>query len=165
MAVYTEVGDDDLEGFVAEYDLGQLLSCKGIAEGVENTNYLIHTSAGSYILTLYEKRVAEADLPFFLGLMEHLAGKGIPCPTPVHGKDGKALRRLCDRPAVIVTFLDGMWPRRIRNEHCAGLGAALAKLHVAGQDFTISRRNALTVDSWRPLLEASAPRAGGKSVV
>ena len=105
-----------------EYDLGSVLSCKGIAEGVENTNYLIHTSTGSYILTLYEKRVAEADLPFFLGLMEHLAGKDIPCPTPVHGKDGTALRRLCGRPAAIITFLDGMWPRRIRTEHCAGVG-------------------------------------------
>ncbi|MCK5274084.1 MAG: phosphotransferase, partial [Alphaproteobacteria bacterium] len=126
MAVYTEVGDEELEAFVAEYDLGPVLSCKGIAEGVENTNYLIHTSTGSYILTLYEKRVAEADLPFFLGLMEHLAGKGIPCPTPVHGKDGKSLRRLCGRPAAIITFLDGMWPRRIRTEHCAGVGKALA---------------------------------------
>ncbi len=160
MAVYTEVGDEELEAFVAEYDLGTVLSCKGIAEGVENTNYLIHTSVGSYILTLYEKRVAAADLPFFLGLMEHLAGKGIPCPTPVHGRDGQALRRLCGRPAAIVTFLDGMWPRRIRTEHCAGVGAALARLHVAGQDFAISRRNALTVDSWRPLLAASAARAG-----
>jgi homoserine kinase type II len=159
MAVYTEVGDEELEAFVAEYDLGPVLSCKGIAEGVENTNYLIHTSTGSYILTLYEKRVAEADLPFFLGLMEHLAGKGIPCPTPVHGKDGKALRRLCGRPAAIITFLDGMWPRRIRTEHCAGVGKALARLHMAGQDFAISRPNALTVDSWRPLLAASAPRA------
>jgi len=159
MAVYTEVGDEELEAFVAEYDLGPVLSCKGIAEGVENTNYLIHTPAGNFILTLYEKRVAAADLPFFLGLMEHLADRGIPCPTPVHGKDGKALRRLCGRPAAIVTFLDGMWPRRIRIEHCAGVGEALAQLHVAGQGFAISRPNALTVDSWRSLLEASAPRA------
>ena len=160
MAVYTEVGDEELEAFVAEYDLGPVLSCKGIAEGVENTNYLIHTSTDSYILTLYEKRVAEADLPFFLGLMEHLADKGIPCPTPVHGKDGKALRQLCGRPAAIITFLDGMWPRRIRTEHCAGVGRALARLHMAGQDFAMSRPNGLTVDSWRPLLEASVPHAG-----
>lgn len=159
MAVYTEVGDEELEAFIAEYDLGAILSCKGIAEGVENTNYLIQTETGSYILTLYEKRVAEADLPFFLGLIEHLASKNIPCPTPVHGKDGKALRRLCGRPAAIVTFLDGMWPRRIRTEHCAEVGAALARLHLAGQDFAMHRRNALTVDSWRPLLEASTPRA------
>ena len=160
MAVYTEVGDDDLEAFVADYDIGPALSCKGIAEGVENTNYLIQTRERSYILTLYEKRVAEKDLPFFLGLMEHLAGKGIPCPTPVHGRDGKALRRLCGRPAVIVTFLEGMWPRRIRPEHCTELGRAVAELHVASQDFSLTRRNALSVDSWRPLLDASARRAG-----
>ena len=160
MAVYTEVGDEDLERFVAEYDLGAVLSCKGIAEGVENTNYLLHTATGNYILTLYEKRVAEADLPFFLGLMEHLARKNIPCPTPVHGRDGKALRNLCGRPAAIITFLDGMWPRRVRIEHCSGVGAALAGLHVAGQDFPMTRPNALTVANWRPLLEASTPRAG-----
>ena len=160
MAVYTEVGDEDLERFVGEYDLGPVLSCKGIAEGVENTNYLIQTGRGSFILTLYEKRVAEEDLPFFLGLMEHLAGKAIPCPTPVHGRDGKALRRLCGRPAVIVTFLKGMWPRRIRTPHCTEVGRALAALHVASQDFAMTRRNALSVDSWRPLLEASAQRAG-----
>ncbi len=160
MAVYTEVGDEDLERFVGEYDLGPVLSCKGIAEGVENTNYLIQTGSGSFILTLYEKRVAEEDLPFFLGLMEHLAGKAIPCPTPVHGRDGTALRRLCGRPAVIVTFLKGMWPRRIRTQHCSEVGRALAALHIASQDFAMTRRNALSVDSWRPLLEASAQRAG-----
>ncbi len=159
MAVYTEVGDEDLARFAEQYDLGAVLSCKGIAEGVENTNYLIQTDRGSFILTLYEKRVAEADLPFFLGLMEHLAGKGIPCPTPVRGRDGRALRRLCGRPAVIVTFLAGMWPRRIRTQHCNEVGRALAALHVASQDFEMTRRNALSVDSWRPLLDASAPRA------
>lgn len=159
MAVYTEVGDEELEGFVAEYDLGPVLSCKGIAEGVENTNYLIQTGSGNFILTLYEKRVAEEDLPFFLGLMEHLAGKDIPCPTPVHGRDGKSLRRLCGRPAVIVTFLEGMWPRRIRTRHCTELGRALAALHVASQDFALTRRNALSVDGLRPLLDGSAERA------
>lgn len=159
MAVYTEVGDDELQAFVEGYDIGAILSCKGIAEGVENSNYLIQTERGSFILTLYERRVAEADLPFFLGLMEHLAAKGIPCPTPVHGRDGRALRRLCGRPAAIVTFLDGMWPRRVRPEHCRAVGEALARLHLAGQDFPMDRKNALAVDNWRPLLDASAPRA------
>ena len=159
MAVYTEVSDEDLEAFVGEYDIGAALSCKGIAEGVENTNYLLHTQNGGYILTLYEKRVAKADLPFFLGLMEHLAERGIPCPTPVRGRDGEALRKLCGRPAAIITFLDGMWPRRTRPDHCAALGAALARMHVAGSDFAMSRRNDLSVAGWRPLLEASAPRA------
>src|SRR5277367_995022 len=112
MAVYTEVSDDELRAFIAAYDLGAVLSCKGIAEGVENSNFLIVTERGTFILTLYEKRVREMDLPFFLGLMEHLAGKGIACPLPVRTREGATLRRLSGRPAAIVTFLTGMWPRR-----------------------------------------------------
>ena len=119
MAVYTEVGDEELVAFAAEYDIGEVLSCKGIAEGIENSNFALATTDGNFILTLYEKRVNADDLPFFLGLMDHLAEAGIPCPTPVHGRDGKALRRLCGRPAAIVTFLSGMWPRRITPEHSA----------------------------------------------
>ena len=92
MAVYTEVSDDELVAFVAEYDIGEVMSCKGIAEGVENTNYLLQTDRGFYILTLYEKRVNPAELPFFIGLMEHLAERGLACPTPIHGLDGQALR-------------------------------------------------------------------------
>jgi len=159
MAVYTDVDDEELESFIADYEIGAILSCKGIAEGVENSNYLLQTERGRFILTLYEKRVAEQDLPFFLGLMEHLAAKGIPCPTPVHDRSGRALRRLCGRPAALISFLDGMWPRRVRPEHCKGVGEALARMHLAGQDFPMSRKNALSVDGWRPLLDASAPRA------
>lgn len=159
MAVYTEVSDEEVAAFVAQYDLGAVLSCKGIAEGVENSNFLIVTERGPYILTLYEKRVDPADLPFFLGLMEHLARKGVECPLPVAGRDGVALRTLCGRPAVIVTFLAGLWPRRVQPEHCGPLGGALAKLHLAGADFGLRRRNALSVDGWRPLFEASRDRA------
>src|ERR1700756_4685517 len=131
MAVYTEIADDELRGFIALYDIGDVLACKGIAEGVENSNFLLTTARGNFILTLYEKRVAPKDLPFFIALMEHLAGQGVACPTPVRARDGQALRELCGRPAAIVTFLAGMWPRRIRPHHCAGLGAALAGLHRA----------------------------------
>jgi len=152
MAVYTEVSDEDLETFVAAYDIGNLLSCKGIAEGVENSNYLLQTEKGQFILTLYEKRVALKDLPFFLNLMEHLAANAIPCPTPLHGRDGVALRELCGRPAAIITFLDGMWPRKVLPSHCSGLGTALAQLHVAGASFPMSRANSLSVNDWRPLL-------------
>lgn len=159
MAVYTEVSDEDLEGFVAAYDIGRVVSCKGIAEGVENTNYLLQTETGNFILTLYEKRVDRRDLPFFIALMDHLAAKGLACPTPVHGRDGIALRELCGRPACIVTFLKGMWPRRIALQHCGPLGAAMAEMHLAGADFPMARRNSLSVDSWRPLLAASADRA------
>ena len=122
MAVYTEVTDEELTAFVAEYDIGEVNSCKGIAEGIENSNYLLSTEAGSYILTLYEKRVNPGDLPFFLGLMEHLAAKGVPCPIPLKGRDGAALRTLCGRPAAIITFLQGMWVKRPTPEHCARLG-------------------------------------------
>jgi homoserine kinase type II len=159
MAVYTEVPDEELCRFVADYDIGDVVAAKGIAEGVENSNYLLQTFGGTYILTLYEKRVARADLPFFLGLMDHLAAKGFPCPTPIHGRDGRALRELCGRPAAIVTFLQGLWPRRIESWHCAALGEALARMHQAGAGFAMTRANALSVDDWRALFEKSAPRA------
>ena len=146
MAVYPEVTDEELNAFIAQYDLGAVLSCKGIAEGVENSNFLLVTERGPYILTLYEKRTRREDLPFFLGLMEHLADKGIACPLPVQGTDGQALRELCGRPAAIVTFLAGMWPRRITPHHCAELGTALARLHLAVADFRMERRNALSLD-------------------
>ena len=159
MAVYTDVPDDELRTFLADYALGEVISCKGIAEGVENSNFLLRTERGSYILTLYERRVAPADLPFFLDLMDHLAGRGIACPTPIHAKDGAALRHLCGRPAAIVTFLDGMWPRRIQPFHCAALGRALAALHQAGLDFAGRRVNALSVAGWRLLYESCRARA------
>ena len=159
MAVYTDVGDEELVAFVAAYDLGAVMSCKGIAEGVENTNYLLQTTKGSYILTLYEKRVEVGDLPYFLGFMEHLAAQGVACPTPLHGRDGAALRVLCGRPAAVVTFLEGMWPRRIQTHHCAEVGTALARLHLAGADFPLHRKNALSVADWRALYDSCAARA------
>src|SRR5512145_2993129 len=135
MAVYTEVSDEDLARFIAGYDVGALLSYKGIAEGVENTNYLLHTEKGPYFLTLYEKRVTPSDLPFFLGLMEHLAHAGLTCPTPVHDADGRTLRTLAGRPAALVTFLEGVWIRRPQPRHCLEVGKALAAMHLAGRGF------------------------------
>lgn len=157
MAVYTEVSDEALREFLADYDLGALLAFRGIAEGVENSNYALRTGAGDFILTLYEKRVDPADLPYFLGLMDHLATRGLPCPTPVHGRDGRALRHLAGRPAAICTFLPGVWPRRVRTEHCAPLGQALARLHAAGEGFALRRANALGPTGWAPLLERCRP--------
>ncbi len=158
MAVYTDVSADDLARFLADYDIGELLSYKGIAEGVENSNFLVHTSTGNFILTLYEKRVAEGDLPFFIGLMGHLAARGLNCPQPVKNKSGGALGRIAGRPAAIVTFLDGLWIRRPNAGHCAAVGEALARLHLAGADFTMKRPNALSVESWRPLFEHAGSR-------
>lgn len=160
MAVYTDVSPEELEAFLATYDIGRLRAFKGIAEGVENSNYLLQTEAGSFILTLYEKRVNPADLPFFVGLMEHLATRGIDCPQPVRNRDGVALGRLAGRPALIATFLVGTSVRRPGVAHCAALGAALAGLHKAGADFTaFHRANALSVAGWRPLFEQAGERA------
>ena len=155
MAVYTEVSDSELEAFLAEYDIGEAESFKGIAEGVENTNYVLTTGKGQYMVTLYEKRVDPKDLPFFLGLMDHLAERGINCPRPIHGRDGNALRRLAGKPAAITSFLQGMWPRRTTVKHCGPVGEALAGLHLAGRDFAIRRPNALSVAGWRPLYDGS----------
>jgi len=159
MAVYTEVPDNDLEAFVARYDIGGVLSCKGIAEGVENSNFLLQSERGSYILTLYEKRVKPADLPFFLGLIEHLAARGIACPTPIKARDGMALGQLCGRPAAIVSFLDGISVRRPTVRHCQLVGEALARMHFAGGDYAATRPNDLSVEGWRRLVEACSARA------
>ncbi len=159
MAVYTEVSDGDLEKFVAAYDIGRVVARKGIAEGVENSNYLLQTDRGLYILTLYEKRVAKADLPFFLGLMDHLAAKGLACPTPIRACDGHVLHELAGRPAAIISFLRGMWPKRILVTHCAQVGEALARLHLAGADFPMHRGNALTLAGWKKLFQDCRARA------
>ncbi|MFZ0836921.1 MAG: phosphotransferase, partial [Xanthobacteraceae bacterium] len=112
MAVYTDVGVEELQTFLAGYDLGDVLAYKGIAEGVENSNFLLHTTCGYFILTLYEKRVSAADLPFFLALMNHLHARGLTCPQPVRNRNGETLGELARRPAALVTFLDGMSVRR-----------------------------------------------------
>ncbi|HQT76837.1 MAG: homoserine kinase [Rhodospirillales bacterium 20-64-7] len=159
MAVYTEVTDDALAAFLADYDIGTVVAFRGIAEGVENSNFSLRTTTGDFILTLYERRVDPQDLPWFLGLMEHLAQRGLVCPQPVHGQDGAALRQLCGRYAAITTFLPGVWPRRVRQSHCGPVGAALARLHLAGADYTPRRANALGPQSWRPLLDRCRDRA------
>jgi homoserine kinase type II len=159
MAVYTDVAADELAEFLGRYDIGELLSYKGIAEGVENSNFLLHVRAGYFILTLYEKRVARDDLPFFLGLMTHLARHGISCPQPLKNRSGEALGTLAGRPAAIINFLEGVWPRKPNAAHCAGVGEALARMHLAGGDFAMSRANALSVAGWRPLFEQAASRA------
>ncbi|QIB33407.1 homoserine kinase [Ancylobacter pratisalsi] len=160
MAVYTDVAPEELESFLATYDIGRLRAFKGIAEGVENSNYLLQTEAGSFILTLYEKRVNPDDLPFFIDLMEHLASRGIDCPQPVKNRTGTALGTLAGRPALIATFLVGTSVRRPTAAHCAALGTALAGLHKAGADFTARRRvNALSVPGWRPLFDQAKARA------
>lgn len=154
MAVYTQISDEDLEAFLGEYDLGELVSFSGIAEGVENSNFLVRTTGDTYILTLYEKRVNPDDLPFFIELMRHLAKKGLNVPSPVPGRDGRTLRELNGRPAAIVTFVNGVWRRRIQPSCCRELGAGMAEMHLAGRDFSMVRENNLSVAGWRPLFDS-----------
>ena len=161
MAVYTEVSDEALAAFLEDYDIGSMVAFRGIAEGVENSNFSLRTTGGDFILTLYEKRVDPAELPWFLGLMEHLAGRGIVCPQPVRARDGAALRQLSGRYAAITTFLPGVWPRRVRPEHCAPVGEALAALHTVGADYAPTRPNALGPEGWAPLLARSLGGADG----
>src|SRR5262245_37645806 len=159
MAVYTDVAAEELAEFLKGYDIGELLSYKGIAEGVENSNFLMHTSKGAFILTLYEKRVAADDLPYFLSLMAHLAERGVSCPQPARNRSGAVYSELAGRPAAIINFLEGMWPRRPNVAHCSGVGEALAKMHVAGRDFPMFRKNPLSVGGWWQLVERAADRA------
>ncbi len=159
MAVYTEVDDDELNTFIATYDIGTVTSCKGIAEGVENTNYLLKTDQNDFILTLYEKRVDRKDLPFFINLMEHLAASNIACPTPIRDRKGRVLRELAGRPCALISFLQGMWVRRPLPNHCAELGKALAQLHLATLKFQGARMNSLSLKDWRPLFEQSKSQA------
>jgi len=151
MAVYTTIEAEALAGFLADYDLGEAIAFKGIAEGVENSNYYLETDTGRFILTLFEKRVDPADLPYFVALKEHLSGKGFPCPQPVAARDGVALRELAGRPALIVTFLPGMSPNRPNTAQCRGIGAGLAGMHLALSDFAMERANDLGPASWPKL--------------
>lgn len=162
MAVYTQVDDDALEAFLALYDLGEPRSFKGIAEGVENSNYYLETTGGRYILTLFEKRVDAGDLPYFIGLKQHLAAGGFPCPRPILARDGAALQTLCGRPAVIVSFLDGLSPKRPSREQCRGIGEAMARMHMALADFPMQRANALGPGSFRRLWQSC--RAGAEAL-
>lgn len=159
MAVYTHVSDEALSSFLSDYDLGNPRSFKGIAEGVENSNFYLETDRGRYILTLFERRVDPQDLPYFIELKRHLASKGFPCPAPVEARDGEALRKLEGQPAVIVTFLDGLSPRVPNTAQCRSMGAGLARMHNTLADFPLVRQNALGPASWPKLWKGRAATA------
>jgi homoserine kinase type II len=159
MAVYTDIGFEELASLLAGYQIGTPLVFKGIAEGVENSNFYLQTDRGAFIVTLYEKRVRTDDLPFFLGLMAHLAERGISCPLPVRARGGAQSFVLKGRSGAILTFLNGVSLRKPEAVHCAAAGRALAELHRAGSDFTLRRPNALGPEGWRELAHATHARA------
>jgi len=151
MAVYTDITDDELSALLADFDLGAPLSFKGIAEGVENSNFLLETEAGRYILTVYEKRVDAADLPFFLGLMRWLAKHGYPSAEPMADRAGQLIKRVRGKPCAIVEFLNGLSVRRPTAAHCREAGAGLAGLHLAVDGFPMVRENDLGQAAWAPM--------------
>ncbi|WP_417516669.1 homoserine kinase [Minwuia sp.] len=159
MAVYTDIDDDELDGLLLAYDIGRAVACKGIAEGVENSNFLLQTDQGPFILTIYEKRVNSDDLPWFLGLMAHLNANGLPCPQPIVRRDGGLLSRASGKPAAIVSFLNGRWPKKPKPVHTQKVGDALARLHLAGADLAAERANGLSVSAWRDLLSQCGERS------
>jgi homoserine kinase type II len=159
MAVYTDISETEISAFLQLYDIGSLRSYKGIAEGVENSNFLLQTDKGAFILTLYEKRVDKNDLPFFLNLMNYLNEQGISCPLPVKQLSGDTIGTLAERPCAIVTFLNGMWMRRPSADHAREVGKALAQLHKASHGFNMQRVNTLSAHNWRDLWNKCALKA------
>ena len=151
MAVYTDITDEELAGLLADFDLGAALSLKGVAEGVENSNFLLETEAGRYFLTVYERRVRAGDLPFFLELLRWIAGRGFPSATPIADRDGALLKRVRGKPCAIVTFLSGLSVRRPTVAHCREAGLGLAQLHLAAEGFPLARTNDLGQAAWAPL--------------
>ena len=160
MAVYTVVDAADLAAFLTRYDVGTAVSFKGIAEGVENSNYLVETTRGRFILTLYEKRVAAADLPYFLALMTHLADRGLPVPRPIVDRDGRALQTLAGRPACLIEFLPGVSLTEPTAGDAFAGGAALGRLHAAAADFAGQRANTLGLPDWHRLAAACRGQLG-----
>jgi len=161
MAVYTKVSDSEIADLLQDYNIGSVKELKAIEQGVENSNYFLTTDKAKYVLTIYEKRVNESELPYYIGLMQHLAKKGFPCPLPVTNKKGDALSKIQGRPCAIVTFLHGKGTNTIRNSHLEELGRNVARMHLAASDFPLKRKNDLSVHCWEELFYKIKDQADG----
>jgi homoserine kinase type II len=160
MAVYTHLPADALQALIGEYDVGELVSAKGIAEGVSNSNWLVETTAGRFILTMYEHRVEAADLPFFLGLLDHLSARGSPVPRTIHDRTGAAFRTVDGKAVALIEFLPGVSIDTPRPAQARAVGEALAGIHLAAADFSQERPNTMGLAAWRKLLGDCGGRLG-----
>ena len=151
MAVYTKLSENQLKDFFSKYNLGRLLNYKEIKEGIENTNYFIKTENGKFILTLYEKRVEERDLPFFISLMKNLFDRNFPSPEPIINKNGNYISEISGKKAAVVSFLHGNAKKNLNPENCYNVGVNTAKLHLITKDLTGKRQNKLSISSWRKI--------------
>lgn len=159
MAVYTHIDDSRLKDFLARYDIGELVSFRGIPEGIDNTNYFVETDRAKFIVTIFEKRVSPDDLPFYIDFMRHLQKKGLPCPDILQTKDGRTISSIEGKPAVVATFLRGEWPKQVLQHHCLTLGATIGHMHKAVKDFPMKRRNNMSLPAWRALISACRDNA------
>jgi homoserine kinase type II len=154
MAVFTPISREQLEPYLTQFDIGQLVSFTGITEGVENTNYKLVTERESFILTLFEKRTKPEDLPFFIAFMKHLHTNGVSCPDVIAATDGKKITSLNGKPAIITSFLDGVWPRKIEDFHVAAVSTTLARMHLAAGSFKEQRINSMSLPAWKTLINS-----------
>jgi len=153
MAVYTKLEHQEVRQFLEQYNINNFKDYKGITEGVENTNYLIKTSEQDYILTIYEKRVDENDLPFFIKLLSYLSENKFPCPKPIANKNNEKINRIKNKNAALVTFLNGQSKNKITSEECFEIGKITAQLHEITKKFDINRKNNLSIENWESIFE------------
>jgi homoserine kinase type II len=153
MAVYTKLAHQEVEQFLEQYNINNFKDYKGITEGVENTNYFINTLEQDYILTIYEKRVDENDLPFFINLLSNLSENKFPCPKPIANKNNEKINKIKNKNAALVTFLNGQSKNKITSEECFEIGKITAQLHEITKKFNISRKNNLSIESWQNIFE------------
>ena len=149
MAVYTKLSENNLKDLFSKYNLGKLLKFQGIQEGIENSNYFVKTDSGKFILTIYEKRVEEKDLPFFMGLMKNIFNENFPSPEPIINKNGNYITEIFGKKAAVVSFLEGASKKNLTPDNCYEVGIYTAKLHMITKNLNIKRTNRLSVNSWR----------------
>lgn len=153
MAVYTKLAHQEVEQFLEQYNINNFKDYKGITEGVENTNYFINTLEQDYILTIYEKRVDENDLPFFINLLSNLSENKFPCPKPIANKNNEKINKIKNKNAALVTFLNGQSKNKITSEECFEIGKITAQLHEITKKFNVNRKNNLSIESWQNIFE------------
>ncbi len=156
MAVYTHISDEDLIQYLEGFNLGNIISLESITEGIDNTNYKLTTSSGDYILTIFEERINEEDLPFYMGLMQHFHDKGIPCPDVVRNKDGKMFSPIDDKLSAVVTFMAGEHAKNINNHHVKSIGKTLGKMHIAVDGFEMQRESSVSLSACKKLIDDCA---------
>jgi len=153
MAVYTKLSENKLKEFFSKYSLGKVLNYNGIKEGIENTNYFVQTNKNKFILTLYENRVGEEDLPFFMGLMKNLVIANFPSPEPIINVNGNYIAEISGKKAAVVSFLNGTAKKNLSTENCYDVGAKTATLHAITKNLSLKRKNQLSINNWRKIFQ------------